>query len=94
MFATHEREINSAFDIVLPMSLIAEKSGSLTNIVGSVQNFSPALDAPGDCKPAWQFLLELAKKMSINPDFYNQFSSIESIREVMKQENSFFREVH
>ena len=94
MFATHEREINSSFDIVLPMSLIAEKGGSLTNIVGSVQNFSPALDASGDCKPAWQFLLELAKKLSINPDFYNPFSSLESIREVMKKENPFFREVH
>jgi NADH dehydrogenase/NADH:ubiquinone oxidoreductase subunit G len=94
LFASHSHEINSSFDIVLPMSLIAEKGGSLTNIVGSVQNFSPALDAPGDCKPAWQFLVELAKKMSINPDLYNQFSSLGSIREVMKKENPFFREVH
>jgi NADH-quinone oxidoreductase subunit G len=94
LFASHNHEINSSFDIVLPMSLIAEKGGSLTNIVGSVQNFSPALDAPGDCKPAWQFLLELAKKMSINIDFYNQFSSLESIRVEMKKENPFFREVH
>jgi NADH-quinone oxidoreductase subunit G len=94
LFATHNHEINSSFGIVLPMSMIAEKGGSLTNIVGSVQNFSPALDAPGDCKPAWQFLIELAKKMSINSDFYNQFSSLESVREVMKKENPFFREVH
>ena len=76
------------------MSLIAEKGGSLTNIVGSVQNFSPALDSPGDCRPAWQFLMDLAKKMSINFDFYNQFSSLESIQKEMKKENPFFREVH
>jgi NADH-quinone oxidoreductase subunit G len=94
LFASHNHEINSLFDIVLPMSLIAEKGGSLTNIVGSVQNFSPALDAPGDCLPAWQFLVDLAKKLTINLDFYNQFSSVESVRNVMKTENSFFREVH
>jgi NADH-quinone oxidoreductase subunit G len=94
LFASHNHEINSMFDIVFPMSLIAEKGGSLTNIVGTVQNFSPALDAPGDCKPAWQFLVELAKKLNINFEFYNPFSSLESIREAMKKENPFFREVH
>jgi len=92
LFATHNHEINSSFDIVLPMSLIAEKAGSLTNIVGSVQGFYPALDAPGDCKPAWQFLVELANKLALNLGFYNQFSSPASIREVMKKEISFFRE--
>jgi NADH-quinone oxidoreductase subunit G len=92
LLASHNHEINSSFDIVLPMSLIAEKEGSLTNVVGSVQNFYPALDAPGDCKPTWQFLVELAKKLTINFDFYSQFSSPESIQEEMKKEISFFRE--
>ena len=93
LFASHNYEFNSAFDIVLPMSLIAEKEGSLTNIIGSVQKFSPALDAPGDCKPAWQFLVQLAKKLRINFDFYGQLSSLESIRQAMKKEISYFREV-
>ena len=92
LFASHNHEINSSFDIVLPMSLIVEKEGSLTNIVGSVQNFSPALDALGDCRPAWQFLVELAKKLMINFDFYSQFSSLERIRELMKKEIPYFRE--
>jgi len=94
LFASHNHEINSSFDIVLPMSLIAEKGGSLTNIVGSVQGFSSALDAPGDCKPAWQFLVELGNKLALNLDFYNHFSDPESIRDVMKKENPFFREEH
>lgn len=93
LLASHEHEINSSFDIVLPMSLIAEKGGSLTNVVGSVQRFSPALDAFGDSKPAWQFFLELARKSAINEDYYGQFSSPESIRDVMKKEIPFFREV-
>lgn len=94
LFASHNHEINSLFDMVLPMSLIAEKGGSLTNIVGSVQDFSPALDALGDCKPAWQFLVELAKKLMINFDFYNQLSSPEKIREMIKKEIPYFREEH
>ncbi len=93
LLASHNHEINSLFDMVLPMSLIAEKGGSLTNIIGSIQRFSPALDPPGDSRPAWKFLVDLAKKLMINFDFYNQISSPESIREIMKKENSFFREV-
>jgi len=92
LFASHNHEINSSFDIVLPMSLIAEKEGSITNIVGKVQGFYPALNTLGDCKPAWQFLMELGNKLALNLGYYNQFSSPESIREVMKKEISFFRE--
>jgi len=92
LFTSHKHEINSSFEIVLPMSLIAERGGSLTNIVGSVQNFHPALDAPGNCKPAWQFLVELAKKIRLDNDLYGRFSSPENIREAMKKEISFFRE--
>ena len=92
LLSSHVQEVNSAFDIVLPMSLIAERAGSLTNVVGSVQSFYPALDAPGDCKPAWKFLVELSRKIAMNNDFYGQFSSPESIRKVMNKEISFFRE--
>lgn len=93
LLVSHHREINALFDSVLPMSLIAEKAGSLTNIVGSVQRFSPALPAPGDSRPAWQFLVDLAKKLSIDLNLYNQISSPEKIREMMKKEIPYFREV-
>jgi hypothetical protein len=43
--------------------------------------------------PAWKFLLELARKLGRDNDFYGQFSSPESIRNTMKKEISFFREV-
>jgi len=92
LFTSHNHEINSSFDIVLPISLIAEQGGTLTNVAGTVQDFFPALDVLGDSKPAWQFLVELARKLTINTDFYSQLSSPESIREVMKKENPFFRE--
>lgn len=93
LFASHTHEINSSFDIVMPMSLIAEKEGSLTNIVGSVQTFNPALDAHGNSRPAWQFLTDLAKNLTINAEFYGRLSSLESVREEMKKEIPYFREV-
>ncbi len=92
LFASHDHEINSSFDVILPMSLIAEKEGSLTCASGTLQEFVPALDALGSSKPAWWFFVELARKLTINPDFYIRHSSPESIRETMKKENPFFRE--
>jgi len=92
LFTSHDHEIKSSFDVVLPVSLIAEKEGSLTNIAGTVQNFLPAMDALGDSKPEWQYLVEFARKMTVNSKYYRHLSSLESIREEMKKENPFFRE--
>ena len=92
LLASHHREINSVFDSVLPMSVIAEKGGSLTNVVGKIQVFSPALDPLGNSKPEWQFLVELAKELKIRFPFYSQFSSPERIREMLKKEIPYFRE--
>ena len=89
---SHRHEINSMFDNVLPMSVIAEKGGSLTNVVGKTQLFSPALDSLGNSKPAWQFLVELGKQLKIRFSFFRQFSSPEHIREMMKKEIPYFRE--
>jgi NADH-quinone oxidoreductase subunit G len=90
LFASNEHEIQPLFDVVLPMSLIAEKGGSLTNVDGLVQTFSPALESPGICQAEWKVLVDLAKELKINYNFYSQFSSPEVIREEMKKEISFF----
>lgn len=90
LFASHKHKIHSLFDVVLPMSLIPEKGGSLTNVDGIVQNFSPALDTPGECQPEWGFLVDFAKKLDIDFKFFSSLSSPESIREEMKKQISFF----
>jgi len=90
IFATHSNEKNSLVNIVLPMSLIAEKEGSLTNVDGIVQRFSPVLMAQGECQPEWKVLVNLAKELKINFKFYSQFSSPEAIFHEMKKEISFF----
>jgi len=83
--------LNSLFDIVLPTALIAEKGGSLTNVDGRIQRFSPVLDPPGDSLPEWRMLIELGKEAGINFAFYRGFTSPEKIFEGIGKEISFFR---
>ncbi|RYD03658.1 hypothetical protein N752_18085 [Desulforamulus aquiferis] len=49
-------------DVILPGSILAETSGSVTNSEGKVQGLMPALRPPGG-KENWQILLELAQAM-------------------------------
>jgi NADH-quinone oxidoreductase subunit G len=92
LLASHEHEIGSSFDMILPISVMAETGGSVTNIVGKTQDFSPALEPLGNSKPGWQFLVELAKEIKIDFSFYSQLSSPEKIREMMKNKTPYFRE--
>jgi len=90
IFASHEHEIHSLFDVVLPVSLIPEKEGSLTNADGIVQAFSSTLEPPGDCQAEWKFLVQLAKELKINHKFYARFRSPKIIREELEREIPFF----
>ena len=88
--ASHLHKLNSQFNVIAPMSLIAEKEGSLTNVDGIIQAFFPSLDSPGDSQPEWQFLVDLARQLRINFKFYTSLSSLDNIREEMKKEIPFF----
>lgn len=90
LFASHKHEIHSLFDVVFPVSLIPEKQGSLTNTEGIVQDFSSALEAPGDCLAEWKFLVQLAKELKMNNKFFGRLSSPKIIQEELKKEISFF----
>ncbi len=76
--------------MVFPTAVIAEKSGSLINIDGVLQEFSPALEALGDSRPEWQILVEMAKEIDINHKYYDQFSSPETILQEIRKEISDF----
>lgn len=90
LFASHSNELNDLFDYVLPTALISEKGGSLTNIEGNVQKFSQALIPSGESLPEWKIMVELAKKLKINFNYYSQFSSPEVIFQEMGKEFLFF----
>ena len=50
-------------DVVLPAACFAEKDGTFTNTERRVQRIRKAVDPPGQSKPDWKIITELAKRM-------------------------------
>jgi len=50
-------------DVVLPAALFAEKDGTFTSTERRVQKLRKAVDPPGQAKPDWQIVAELAARM-------------------------------
>ncbi len=90
LFSAHTFETDDLFDVILPTALIAEKEGSLTNVDEKVQHFKPVFQPPGDGIAEWEWLVLLGKQLNLNSQYYNQFSSLETISEEMKKQNPFF----
>ncbi|MDN4502909.1 NADH-quinone oxidoreductase subunit NuoG [Alteromonadaceae bacterium BrNp21-10] len=49
----------------LPISSFSECSGSQLNYQGLIQSYSPASKPAGQCRPAWQWLVDLGKLQNI-----------------------------
>ncbi len=91
LFSSNSNELNSLFDIVIPVALIAEKEGSLTNVEGKVQGFQPALEPPGESLPEWKVLSDLGKELGMDSKFYSEFTSPETILSEMGKKIPFFK---
>lgn len=50
-------------DVILPAALFAEKDGTFTNTERRVQKLIRAIDPPGEARPDWQIVSELASRM-------------------------------
>ncbi len=53
-------------DVVLPAACFAEKDGTFTNLERRVQRIRKAVDPPGDAKPDWWIVAQLAKRMGVD----------------------------
>jgi len=62
--------------VVLPAASFAEKTGTFINTEGKVQRIRKALEPPGNSRPDWEILCELAKKLG-NKGF--EFENTEDI---------------
>jgi len=56
-------------DVVLPSACFAEKDGTLTNTERRVQRFRKAVNSPGEARPDWQIIADLATKMGYAMDY-------------------------
>ncbi|UCC40753.1 MAG: molybdopterin-dependent oxidoreductase [Candidatus Aminicenantes bacterium] len=90
LFTSYKNEWNSLFDIVIPTAMIAEKEGSLTNLDGKVQDFQAVLEPLGASLPEWKALVDLAKELKINFDYYRRLYSVEAISNGLRKEIPFF----
>jgi formate dehydrogenase major subunit len=52
-------------DVVLPASAFPEKSGTFTNTNRQVQLGRPALDPPGEARPDWWIIQEMAHRLGL-----------------------------
>ena len=52
-------------DVILPATAWPEKEGTVTNTNRQVQMGRKALDAPGDARPDWWILQEIARRMGL-----------------------------
>ena len=62
-------------DVILPAAAFAEKDGTYTSTERRVQKLRKAVDPPGEAKPDWQIVSELAAKMG-HPFGYKNASEI------------------
>jgi formate dehydrogenase major subunit len=55
--------------IVLPAACFAEKDGTATNTERRVQHLSKAINPPGDAKPDWEIITDIARVMGFEKQF-------------------------
>jgi NADH dehydrogenase/NADH:ubiquinone oxidoreductase subunit G len=91
LFASHKSGLDGLVDFVIPVPVIAEKSGSLTNIDGRVQPFAAGLGFDGEGLPEWKALLDLAKELKVEPKYFSALASPESVYRALGKEILFFR---
>ncbi len=90
LITPHINESGYLFDMVIPTASIAEKEGSLTNVDGKIQSFRPVLEPLGASLPEWKALIDLAKELKINFDYYRRLYSVEVILNELRKEIPFF----
>jgi formate dehydrogenase alpha subunit len=72
-------------DVFLPAALYAEKDGTFTNTERRVQRVRKAIDPPGLCRPDWEIICDLSRRLGHPMDFSSPEEVFEEIRRVTPQ---------
>lgn len=70
-------------DVVLPAAAFAEREGSFTNMERRVQRFAGGLEAPGEARPDWWIIAELADRFDADWPVYVSAEDVSN--ELVKQ---------
>jgi|AntRauTorckE6833_2_1112554.scaffolds.fasta_scaffold00175_32 formate dehydrogenase major subunit/formate dehydrogenase alpha subunit len=69
-------------DVVLPAASFAEKNGTFTNTERRIQKVTKAVNPPGESKPDWVIIQELANKMGYDMSYNNPAEIMDEIAEL------------
>jgi predicted molibdopterin-dependent oxidoreductase YjgC len=69
-------------DVVLPSACFAEKDGTFTNTERRVQRIRKAVPPPGEAKPDWLIISEIADRMGYPMKYNNAGEIMDEIRQV------------
>ena len=70
-------------DVVLPAASFAEKEGTFTNLERRVQRIRKAIAAPGEAKPDWWIVQEIARRMGAKGfNFQNESEIMDEIAQL------------
>ena len=72
-------------DVVLPAASFAEKDGTFNSLEGKMRKIRKAVEPPGESRPDWQIILELAAAME-RP---LPFTSLEQVQKELEELISF-----
>ena len=70
-------------DVFLPAALYAEKDGTFTNTERRVQRVRKAVEPPGECRPDWEIILDLAGRLGYPMPFSSPEEVFEEVRKVI-----------
>jgi len=72
VFSMHENATTAKADVVLPLETHAEKDGTVTHPDGRLQRVRPSAARPGDIRPNFLVLSELAAKLGLDTGIDSQ----------------------
>ncbi len=70
-------------DVFLPAACYAEKDGTFTNTERRVQRVRKAVEPPGECRPDWEIIIDLAGRLGHHMDFSSPEEVFEEVRRVI-----------
>jgi NADH-quinone oxidoreductase subunit G len=79
VFSTFENATTAMADVVLPLETHAEKDGTVTHPDGRLQRVRPSAARPGDIRPNWGVLAELALALGQDTGISSQPSAFAAL---------------
>jgi NADH-quinone oxidoreductase subunit G len=82
-FSMFENATTALTDVVFPLETHAEKDGTVTHPDGRLQRVRPSASRPGDIRPNWGVLAELALALDHDTEITSQPSALSAIADAV-----------